>query len=193
MFLRQETVARVLFPRGLKSCSNRNHVCVFLTQSEGGEVPHKVHSGLSPPGHQPEGQVVSRGQHGPGQALPAERRAERRRAPVPPIVELNVRTSMTWVTCAFSGRGLQSGVERGGVARGLGEEGGRAQRGHPQQTVDQEEAEVELDFVLGRDGLHGEVAVGAHRHKVVLLGFLVRVDDHAVASDHLAAEVHHVH
>lgn len=99
---------------------------------------------------------------------------------------------MTWVPRALPRGGLQPGVERGGAARGLGEGGGRAQRGHSQQTVDQEEAEVELDLVFRGAGLHGEVAVGPHGHKVVLLGFLVRIDDHSVTPDGLATEVHHI-
>lgn len=168
------------------------HDCVFLTQSEGGEVPHKVHSGLSPPGHQPQGQVVPRGQHRPGGALPTKRRPEGRRAPVPSVVELNVRAGVTRVPRAFAGGGLQSGIERGGATRGFRKERGRTQGGHAEQTVDQEEAEVELDLVFRGVGLHGEVAVGPHDHKVVLLGFLVRVDDHAVTPDRLTAEVHHV-
>ena len=77
--------------------------------------------------------------------------------------------------------------------RGLWEERGWSQRGYSQQTVDQEEAEVELDFVFRRDGLHGEVAVSAHGHKVVLFGFQVRVDNHAITTDRLATEVHHIH
>lgn len=62
----------------LSVCGMDGHVCVFLTQSEGGEVPHKVDSGLSPPGHQPQGQVVSCGQHRPGRALSTKRRPEGR-------------------------------------------------------------------------------------------------------------------
>lgn len=76
---------------------------------------------------------------------------------------------------------------------GLWEHRGRAQGGHPQQTVDEEEAEVELDLVSRGAGLHGEVAVSPHGHKVILLRFLVRVDDHAVTPDGLSTEVHHVH
>ena len=38
---------------------DRWSICILLTQSEGGEVSHKIDSGLSPPGHQSEGQVVS--------------------------------------------------------------------------------------------------------------------------------------
>lgn len=52
---------------------------------------------------------------------------------------------------------------------------------------------MELDLVFRRAALHGEVAVSPHGHKVVLLRFLVRVDNHAVTLDRLATEVHHIH
>lgn len=164
-----------------------------LTKPERSEVAHKVDSGLSPTGHQPQCQEVSSGQHRPGWALPTQGRPEGRRAPVPSIVELNVWAGVTWITGTFSRGGLQSGVERGRTPWGLWEGRGRAQRSHSEQTVDQEEAKVELDLVFRGAGLHGEVAVGRHGDKVVLLGFLVWVHDHAVPADCLAAEVHHVH
>lgn len=165
---------------------------VFLTQPEGGEVAHKVDSGLRPPGHQPQGQVVSGGQHRPGRALPAQRRPERRGALVLPVVELNVRAGVARIRRAPAGGRLRLVLEGGGAPRGLRKSRGRAQRGHSEQTVDQEEAEVELDLVFGGTGLHGEVAVGPHGDKVVLLGLLVRVDDHAITPDRLATEVHDV-
>lgn len=76
---------------------------------------------------------------------------------------------------------------------GLGEDGGGTQRSHSEQTVDQKEAEVELDLVFWGTGLHGQVTISPHRYKVVLLRFLVGVDDHAIVPDCLATEVHDVH
>ncbi|TNN88215.1 hypothetical protein EYF80_001431 [Liparis tanakae] len=72
----------------------------------GREVAHEVDAGLSPPGHQPQGQVVPRGQHRPGHALPTKRGPEGRRVPVPSIIELNVRAGMTRVPRAFARGGL---------------------------------------------------------------------------------------
>lgn len=100
---------------------------------------------------------------------------------------------MTRVARTGTRSGLQPWVKRCRATWGLGEGGGGTQRSHSEQTVDQEEAEVELDLVLWGTGLHGEVAIGPHGHKVVLLGFLVGVDDHAIVPDCLATEVHHVH
>lgn len=100
---------------------------------------------------------------------------------------------MTRVSQIFARGGLKSRVERGGATRRFWEERGGAQRSHSEQAVDQEEAKVELNFVFRGDGLHGEVTVGPHGHKVVLLGFLVRVDNHAVTTDCLTTEIHHIH
>lgn len=105
-------------------------VAFFLPQSEGGEVPHKVDPGLSPPCHQPQGQVVSCGQHWPRQTLPTKRRPKGRRTPVPSIIELNVWASMTRVPRALTRGGLQSRVERSRAPRRLWEDRGGAQRGH---------------------------------------------------------------
>ena len=52
---------------------------------------------------------------------------------------------------------------------------------------------MELDLVFRGTGLHGEVAVCPHGHKVVLLGLQVGVDNHAVTPDYLSTKVHHVH
>lgn len=167
-------------------------------------MAHEVHPGLGAPGHQPQGEIVPRGQDGPGDGLPTQRGPDGRGRLVLPVVELDEGPGVAGVPgpVPVPGRGLGphpgvGGVGQGEVPPGLGEqrvgaEQRVAHRGLPQQAVHQEEAEVELNLVLGGGGLHCEVAVRPHGDKVVLPGIPVGVDDHAVVSDGLAAEVHEV-
>ena len=161
-------------------------------------MAHKVYPGLGAPGHQPQGEVVSRGQDGPGNGLPAQRRSDRRGRLVLSVVELDERPGVAGIPrpLPVPGRGVR-GVRQGQVPPGLrgrraGTGEGLAQGGHPQQAVHQEEAKMELHLVLGGGRLHREVAVRPHGDEVVLPGIAVGVDDHSVVSDGLAAEVHEV-
>ena len=108
----------ILVPRKIKSNKiKENNISklflsetLSLTQPEGGEVPHEVHAGLGPPGHQPQRQVVPRREHRPWGALPTQRGAHWRGAPLPAVVELEVGASVAGVLGPLARPGVRAGA-----------------------------------------------------------------------------------
>lgn len=107
-----------------------------LTQPEGREVPHKVHSGLGPSGYQPQGQIGSSRQHWAWWAFATQWLADRGRRFIPTIVELDVGASMAGVRHTLPWSGLHFCFGSGGARQwltlgGFGWEGHWAEGRHP--------------------------------------------------------------